>query len=94
MSDSVKKWHEMMEEEALKKEIQEQNNVHIKEVVYVWVLDFEDGKVYCYDKWNPDLMSCEDFLIAVGHPITNCEWMVNKTKDVNYVIGNLYSDGS
>jgi len=86
MSDSVKKWYEMMEEESLKKEIQKQNNVHIKEIVYVWVLDFEDGKVYCYDKWNQDLMSCEDFLIAVGHSITNCEWMVSKTKNVNYII--------
>ncbi len=61
---------------------------------YIWVLDFNDGKVYRYDigttwnhgEWNPDSESCEDFLIAVGHSITNCEWMVSKTKNVNYII--------
>tara|TARA_R110000824_G_scaffold209212_2_gene395033 strand:- start:322 stop:582 length:261 start_codon:yes stop_codon:yes gene_type:complete len=86
MSDSVKKWYETIEEEALQKEIQEQHNVHITEEIFVWVLDHEDGNVYCYNKWNPDTMSCEDFLTAVGHSITDCEWMVNKNKNVNYII--------
>ena len=54
-----------------------------KEMSYIWVLDFTDGKVYRYDiddewGWNPDSESCEDFLIEQGHKIQNCEWMTTE----------------
>ena len=39
MSDSVTKWYEMQQEEKAK-------TVHSH--AYVWVLDLEDAKVYCY----------------------------------------------
>ena len=53
--------------------------------VYVWVLDYEDAKVYCYNKWNPDLYSIEEFLVAVGHTPKMCKWMINPSKKVNYI---------
>ena len=39
MSDSVKAWHDMLDEEKLKT-IEESN-----ERRYLWVLDFEEGRV-------------------------------------------------
>ena len=74
MSDTVKKWHEM----------QEDKEITIKSVRYIFLLDFTDGKVYRYDisvlcreenKWNPDTESCEQFLELAGHKVDNCEWM-------------------
>ena len=58
MSDSVKKYYEM-------KEDGEFDNVEWAR--YIWVLDFERGKVYRYDirsswnhgEWNPDSEKCE-----------------------------------
>ncbi len=57
---------------------------------YIWVLDFNDGKVYRYDigttwnhgEWNPDSETCEDFLINQGHKIQNCEWMLTDTSGI------------
>ena len=75
MSDSVKKYHEMIEDGEIKPNIAK----------YIWLLDFEDGKVYRYDisslgnegnGWNPDLESCEAFLYGCGHKNSNIEWMV------------------
>jgi hypothetical protein len=65
----------------------------IETVKYIYVLDFNDGRVYKYDisllcndnnKWNPDSESCEAFLIGAGHSISNIEWMVvtNMNSDV------------
>ena len=58
-----------------------------KEMNYIWVLDFTDGKVYRYDidmewGWNPDSESCEDFLNEQGHKIQNCEWMITEQNNV------------
>ncbi len=73
MSDSVKKWHEMKEEN---------NNA---ENSYLFVLDYLDGKAYRYDisslgnkenNWIPNYETCEAFLIGSGHSISNIEWMV------------------
>ena len=82
MGDTITAWHDMQEEN---KEI-----VHADESVkYIWLLDFNDGKVYRYDisalcnegnKWNPDSESCESFLYGAGHRVHDCEWMVTKTK--------------
>ena len=77
MSDSVTKWYEMQDEKKAK-------TVHSH--MYVWVLDYEDAKVYCYNKWNPDLYSIKEFLIAVGHTPKMCKWMINPSKKVNYII--------
>jgi hypothetical protein len=84
MSDSIKAWHEMQDEN---KEIIVAN----ESAKYIFLLDFTDGKVYRYDisslcneenKWNPDSESCEAFLYGAGHKVNDCEWMVTSTKDI------------
>ncbi len=81
MSDSVKKWHEM----------QEENDHEIES--YIFVLDYVDGKVYRYDisslankenKWNPSFGPCESFLIGAGHSLSNIEWMATKENNIEY----------
>ncbi len=88
MSDSVKAYHEMMEEE---------NNTPREQCKYIYVLDYEDGKVYRYDisalcnednKWNPQCESCEAFLIGAGHSISNIEWMVVTNLNGDVELGN------
>ena len=85
MSDSIKAWHEMQEENK------KVNHVAKDNANYVWVLDFNDGNVYRYDisilgneenGWNPDSESCEAFLYGAGHKVNDCEWMVTTTKDI------------
>ena len=83
MSDSVKKWYEMKEEGWRTKNPEKSKTVHSH--AYIWVLDFEDGKVYCYNKWNPDLCSIKEFIKTVGHDTKNCKWMINASKKVNYI---------
>ena len=84
MSDTIKAWHEMQDEN---KEIIVAN----ESAKYIFLLDFTDGKVYRYDisslcneenKWNPDSESCEAFLYGAGHKVSDCEWMVTSTKDI------------
>ena len=89
MSDSVKAYHEMMEEK--------ENNTVREHCKYIFVLDYEDGKVYRYDisalcnednKWNPQCESCEAFLIGAGHSISNIEWMVVTNLNGDVELGN------
>ena len=92
MSDTIKAWHEMQEEEQ--KKIREELGVNADETAkYIFVLDFTDGKVYRYDisllctkenEWNPDSESCESFLYGAGHKVNDCEWMVTKSKTIEY----------
>ena len=85
MSDSIKAWHEMQEEKLASLQADEALAKTLERVKYIYVLDFNDGRVYKYDisplcndnnKWNPDSESCEAFLIGAGHSIGNVEWMV------------------
>ena len=89
MSDSVKAYHEMMEEEK--------NNTPREHCKYIFVLDYEDGKVYRYDisalcnednKWNPEHESCEAFLYGAGHSNSNIEWMVVTNLNGDVELGN------
>ena len=80
MSDSIKKWHEMQEEN---------NKVYKREIAkYIFVLDFSDGKVYKYnisnEDWNPDSESLEAYLSGAGHKLTNCEWMTTESGNIEY----------
>ena len=110
MSDSVKKWHEMQEEKILSDQGGEytvpykgaeakSRGVNADEAaMYIFVLDFLDGKVYRYDisalcndenwsspgYWNVDVETCEAFLIGAGHSIGNIEWMTTKEKNIEY----------
>jgi len=47
---------------------------------YVYVLDFEDGRVYRYDVWLNDSEKIESYLTDMGHSMSNCEWMLKKFK--------------
>ena len=86
MSDTITAWHDMQDEN---KEI----IVADESAKYIFLLDFNDGKVYRYDisslcndenKWNPDFESCEAFLYGAGHSVSNCEWMVTSEKNIEY----------
>jgi len=98
MSDTITKWHEMEEERKLN-ENAEQYQKELRESLrkdvskYIFLLDFNDGKVYRYDisslcneenKWNPDTETCEAFLYGAGHSVSNCEWMVTTSKNIEY----------
>ena len=101
MSDSVKKYHEMIEDG----EIWPKEGVEYWAPIakYIWLLDFEDGNVYRYKisadhfetyphDWNPDHERCEEFLTESGHNLTNCEWMVtSKDKPINNNLINYKS---
>jgi hypothetical protein len=47
-------------------------------VLYITVLDFEEGRVYQYEStaniWKRE-NGWEDFITNMGHDLTNCEWM-------------------
>ena len=49
---------------------------------YVYVLDFEDGRVYRYDVWLNDSEEIESYLTDMGHSISYIEWMVTRFKRV------------
>ena len=85
MSDSVKKYFEMIED----KEIITAD----ESAKYIFLLDFTDGKVYRYDisalcteenKWNPASVLLESFLYGAGHKVNDCEWMVTTNGNIEY----------
>ncbi len=93
MSDSIKAWHEMQEEKIVSLQADEAIAKALERAKYIFLLDFNDGKVYRYDisslcneenKWNPDTESCEAFLYGAGHKVNDCEWMVTKTNKIEY----------
>ncbi len=87
--DSKKKYDQMVED----------GEIQPTKAKYIWVLDFEDGKVYRYNigfeyhSWNPDHEACEEFLTESGHNLTNCEWMVtSENKPINNNLINYKSN--
>ena len=50
---------------------------------YLFVLDFEDGKVYRYDVRSVS-KEHEEYLLEQGHSLSNIEWMATD-------IGKLYT---
>jgi len=88
MSDTITAWHDMQEEQEKIREVLRQDVSK-----YIFVLDFNDGKVYRYDisslcdernAWNPDSESCEAFLYGAGHKVNDCEWMVTNSKNIEH----------
>ena len=79
MSDTVKAWHEMSQDEKLK---YRKDNIEVRK--YLWVLDFEMGRVFMYNIRRTDLQheDYEDLMILKGHKPTNCEWMVCKSDKI------------
>ena len=93
MSDTIKKWHEMQEEQQQTCNYSGLRSTSSYTAKYIFLLDFNDGKVYRYDisslcndenKWNPDSESCEAFLYGAGHKVNDCEWMVTNEKNIEY----------
>ena len=91
MGDSIKAWHEMQEEKTCSYSGLRSTSSYTAK--YIFLLDFNDGKVYRYDisslcndenKWNPDSESCEAFLYGAGHKVNDCEWMVTSEKNIEY----------
>ena len=78
MSDSVKAWSDMQEEERLK--VIENSDAR----KYLWVLDFELGRVIMYNIRRADLEheDYEDLMTLKGHKPTNCELMVCKSDKI------------
>ncbi len=101
--DSKKKYDQMVEDGEIQRIAKS-----FTRAKYIWVLDFEDGKVYKYNigniktlmamgfennDWNPDSESCEEFLTESGHNLTNCEWMVtSEDKPINNNLINYKSN--
>ena len=79
MSDSVKAWHEMSQDEKLK---YRKNNIEVRK--YLWVLDFEEGRVFMYNINRTDLEHehYEDIMELKGHNTSNCEWMICKSDKI------------
>ena len=102
MGDTIKAWHEMQEEKILSDQGGKYTvpyrgadaiPVADESAKYIFLLDFNDGKVYRYDisslcndenKWNPDSESCEAFLYGAGHKVNDCEWMVTNLKTIEH----------
>jgi hypothetical protein len=85
MSDTITKWHEMEEEKKLAKNA-EQYNKELNESQpkdYIWVLDFNDSKVYSY-KVPSGVNDLESFIIGAGHKLSNVEWMNTNECSVEY----------
>lgn len=78
MGDSVKAWSEMQDEERL------QAIANSDARNFLWVLDFELGRVFMYNIRRDDLQheDYEDLMTLKGHKPTNCEWMVCKSDKI------------
>jgi hypothetical protein len=78
MGDSVKAWSDMQDEERL--EAIENSDAR----KYLWVLDFELGRVFMYNIRRADLQheDYEDLMTLKGHSPSNCEWMVCKSDKI------------
>ena len=80
MSDSVKKWHEMREDEQATRS----HAKNIEKRSFVWVLDHEYGTVHLYNiRQDADGEACEQLIELMGHSANNCQWMLTE-KDTIY----------
>ena len=75
MSDSVKKWHEMREDEQATRS----HAKNIEKRSFVWVLDHEYGTVHLYNiRQDADGEACEQLIELMGHSVNNCQWMLTE----------------
>ena len=75
MSDSVKKWHEMKEDEQATRN----HATKINKRSFVWVLDHEYGTVHLYNiRQDADGEACEQLIELMGHSANNCQWMLTE----------------
>ena len=77
---------------SMKEILQEAYTEKFERTKYIFVLDFNDGKVYRYNVralcneengYNPDSEACEAFLHGArpDYGIKNCEWMVTSEEE-------------
>ena len=87
-----KKAYELEHGNELHNIINEARKEKFERTKYIWLLDYEDGKVYRYNikalcneenEYNPDCESCEAFLHGArpSYGIKNCEWMVTSEEE-------------
>ena len=78
---------------SMKEILQEAYTEKFERTKYIFVLDFNEGKVFKYNiralcnkenEWNPDHESCEAFLLGAGHRLGDCEWMVTNNTEIEY----------
>tara|TARA_R100000008_G_C3529611_1_gene138523 strand:+ start:411 stop:656 length:246 start_codon:yes stop_codon:yes gene_type:complete len=80
MSDSVKKWHEMKDDEKASRN----HALKINKRSFVWVLDFTYGTVHLYNiRPDADHEMCESLMELMGHKVDDCQWMLTE-KDTIY----------
>ena len=80
MSDSVKKWHEMKEDEQGCRN----HALQINKRSFIWVLDHNYGTVHLYNIRNDaDHEMCESLMELMGHRVDDCQWMLTE-KDTIY----------
>ena len=55
-----------------------------KEIKFITVLDFDDGRVYQYaiEEWDIDDHSVKEFLEEKLHDTNKCHWMVHENSEI------------
>ncbi len=55
---------------------------------YLFILDFEDGKVYRYRIDGKIYEDFEDFIIEMGHSLSNVDWMTTNNGKLHTYMDN------
>ena len=55
---------------------------------YLFILDFEDGKVYRYNIEGSYQVNLEDFIIEAGHSLSNVDWMTTNNGKLHTYMDN------
>ena len=55
---------------------------------YLFILDFEDSKVYRYKIDGELYGDLEDFIIEMGHSLSNVEWMTTNNGKLHTYMDN------
>jgi hypothetical protein len=55
---------------------------------YLFILDFEDSKVYRYKIDGKLYGDLEDFIIEMGHSLSNVEWMTTNNGKLHTYMDN------
>tara|TARA_Y100001970_G_C14146499_1_gene810139 strand:- start:217 stop:405 length:189 start_codon:yes stop_codon:yes gene_type:complete len=56
----------------------------VKGMKYLFVLDFLDGRVYKYNVRGLSTYEHEDYLVELGHSLSNIEWMITDNDIIIY----------
>ncbi len=56
--------------------------------MYLFILDFTDGKVYRYNTEGKVQEDFEDFIIEQGHSLSNVDWMTTNNGKIHTYMDN------